>query len=91
MNLILFIMISLLTYQISEHMKWIVGEGRVECLVTLTVSLLQSRYFTCSLTIRIYTEEKAKVVASVFIQFLAALAGLHLHNMLKRMNCTRMI
>ena len=76
-------------------MKWIVGEGRVECLVTLTVSLLQSRYFTCSLTIRIYTEEKAKVVAAVwgpvFIQFLAALAGLHLHNMLKRMNCTRMI
>ena len=44
---------------------------------------------------RIYTEEKAKVVAAVWgiecIQFLAALAVLHQDYMKKRMNYTRMI
>ena len=44
---------------------------------------------------RIYTEEKAKVVAAVlgteFIQFVAALVILHKDYMKKRMNCTRMI
>ena len=42
---------------------------------------------------RIYTEEKAKVVAAVwgteFIQFLAALAVLHQDDKKKRMKCTR--
>ena len=44
---------------------------------------------------RIKTEEKAKVVAAVwgekFIKFLAALAILHQDDMMKRINCTRMI
>ena len=44
---------------------------------------------------RIYTEEKAKVVAAVwgleFIQFLAALAVMQKDDMKKRMNCNRMI
>ena len=44
---------------------------------------------------RIYTEEKAKVVAAAwgteFILFLAALAVLHQDDMKKRMNWTRMI
>ena len=44
---------------------------------------------------RIYTEQKAKVVNSIwgteFIQFLDALATLHQDGMKNRMNCTRMI
>ena len=44
---------------------------------------------------RIYTENKAKVVAAVwgteFIEFLATLAILHQDDMKKRINCTRMI
>ena len=44
---------------------------------------------------RIYAEEKAKVVAAVwvteFIQFLAVLAILHQDKLKNRMNCTRMI
>ena len=44
---------------------------------------------------KIYTEDKAKVVASVwgteFIHFLAVLAVLHQDDMNKRVNCTRVI
>ena len=44
---------------------------------------------------RIYTEDKEKVVASVWgtecIRFLAALAVLHQDDMKKMINCTRMI
>ena len=49
----------------------------------------------CSHRRRIKTEEKAKVVVSVwvseFIKFLAALAVLHKDDSKNRMNCTRMI
>ena len=73
--------------------KLIVGSAALAFPYRIWLSNTGLVFITGNHRRRIYTEEKAKIVAAVwgtqFIQSLAALDILHQDDMKKRMNCTR--